>query len=84
MRQVSSRSRYGNVSSVLCLYGASVSCTCALVSAYIDITKYGSTLYIGMDEVSQHHGHTFEKSNLNFQFQFEFSSYGQHCVSKIW
>ena len=38
------------------------------------ITKYGSTLYIGMDEVSQHHAHTFEKSNLNFHFQCEFSS----------
>ena len=38
------------------------------------ITKYGSALYIGMDEVSQHHGHTFEKSNLNIQFQFEFNS----------
>ena len=39
------------------------------------ITKYGSTLYnIGMDEVFQHHAHTFEKSNLNFHFQCEFSS----------
>ena len=38
------------------------------------ITKYGSTLYIGMDEVFQHLAHTFEKSNLNFQFQCEFSS----------
>ena len=26
------------------------------------ITKYGSTLYIGMDEVFQHHAHTFEKA----------------------
>ena len=25
------------------------------------ITKYGSTLYIGMDKVLQHRGHTFEK-----------------------
>ena len=31
------------------------------------ITKYGSTLYIGMDEVSHHHAHTFEKSDLKFQ-----------------
>ena len=38
------------------------------------ITKYGSTLYIGMDKVFQHHAHTFEKSNLNFHFQCEFSS----------
>ena len=38
------------------------------------ITKYGSTLYIGMDEVFQHHTHTFEKSDLNFHFQCEFSS----------
>ena len=29
---------------------------------------------IGMDEVLQHHSHTFEKCNLNFQFQCEFSS----------
>ena len=29
---------------------------------------------IGMDEVSQHYGRTFEKSNLKFQFQCEFSS----------
>ena len=27
-------------------------------------------LYLGMDEVFQHHPHTFEKFNLNFQFQF--------------
>ena len=38
------------------------------------ITKYGSTLYIGMDEVFQHHAYTVEKSNLNFHFQCEFSS----------
>ena len=38
------------------------------------ITKYGSTLYIGMDMVFQHHAHTFEKSDLNFHFQCEFSS----------
>ena len=38
------------------------------------ITKYGSTLYVGMDEVVQHHAHTFEKSHLNFHFQCEFSS----------
>ena len=30
------------------------------------ITKYDSTLYIGMDKVFQHHAHTFEKSDLNF------------------
>ena len=28
-------------------------------------------LYIGMDEVLQHHSHTFEKCDLNFQFQCE-------------
>ena len=39
------------------------SCTNSLL-----ITKYGSTLYIGMDEVFQHYAHTFEKSNLNFHF----------------
>ena len=39
------------------------------------ITKYGSTLYIGMDEVLKHHAHTFEKSDLNFHFQCEFSSF---------
>ena len=38
------------------------------------IAKYSSTsLYIGMDKVPQHHGHTFEKSDLNFQFQCEFT-----------
>ena len=37
-------------------------------TGFIIITKYGST--IGMDEVFHHHPHTFEKSNLNFQFQF--------------
>ena len=26
---------------------------------------------IGMGEVSQHHAHTFEKFDLNFQFQYE-------------
>ena len=35
------------------------------------ITKYS---YIGMNVVLQHYGHTFETSNLNFQFQCEFSS----------
>ena len=43
---------------------------------------------IGMDEVSQHHAHTFEKSNLNFQFlvlSVQNSSYGQHThVPKMW
>ena len=34
-----------------------------------NITKYGSTLYIGMDKVSEHHGHTFE----NFRFKFSMS-----------
>ena len=29
---------------------------------------------VGMDKVFQHHAHTFEKSNLNFHFQCEFSS----------
>ena len=38
------------------------------------ITKYVSTLYIGMDEVFQHHAQTFEKSDLNFHFQCEFTS----------
>ena len=32
----------------------------------IMITKYGSTLYIGIDEVFQHRAHTFDKFNLNF------------------
>ena len=38
-------------------------------------TKYSSTLYIGMDEGFQHHAHTFKKSDLNFHFQCEFSSF---------
>ena len=47
---------------------------CTFIFTINSITKYGSTLYIGMDEVFQHHAHTFEKSNLNFHFQCEFSS----------
>ena len=43
-------------------------------SKQLYITKYGSTLYIGMDKVFQHHAHKFEKSDLNFHFQCEFSS----------
>ena len=34
------------------------------------ITKYGSTLYIGMDEVLAHYACTFETSDLHFHFQF--------------
>ena len=33
------------------------------------ITKYGSNLYIGMDEVLAHYACTFENSNLHFHFQ---------------
>ena len=33
------------------------------------ITKYGSTLYIGMDEVLAHYACTFKNSNLHFHFQ---------------
>ena len=33
------------------------------------ITKYGSTLYIGMDEVLAHYACTFEISDLHFHFQ---------------
>ena len=40
--------------------------------AHDDSEKQLCTLYIGMDEVFQHHAHTFEKSDLNFQFQFSF------------
>ena len=48
---------------------------CKLIMAVCTtITKYGSTLYIGMDEVFQHHAHTFEKSDLNFHFPCDFSS----------
>ena len=35
----------------------------------ISITKYSSTLYIGMDEVLAHYACTFENSNLHFHFQ---------------
>ena len=38
-------------------------------SALFPITKYGSTLYIGMDEVLAHYACTFENSNLHFHFQ---------------
>ena len=33
------------------------------------ITKFGSTLYIGMDEVLAHYACTFENSKLHFHFQ---------------
>ena len=33
------------------------------------ITKYGSTLYIEMDEVLAHYACTFENSDLHFHFQ---------------
>ena len=33
------------------------------------ITKYSSTLYIGMDGVLVHYACTFENSNLHFYFQ---------------
>ena len=33
------------------------------------ITKYSSTLYIGMDEVLAHHACIFENSDLHFHFQ---------------
>ena len=33
------------------------------------ITKYSSTLYIGMDEVLAHYACTFENSDLHFHFQ---------------
>ena len=32
-------------------------------------TKYGSTLYIGMDEVLAHYACTFEILDLHFHFQ---------------
>ena len=32
------------------------------------ITKYGSTLYTGMDEVLAHYAFTYENSNLHFDF----------------
>ena len=41
------------------------------ISVLVDraITKYGSTLYIGMDEVLAHYACTFEDSDLHFHFQ---------------
>ena len=35
----------------------------------ISITKYDSTLYIGMDEVLAYYACTFEDSDLHFHFQ---------------
>ena len=35
----------------------------------LHVTKYGSTLYIGMDEVVAHYACTFENSHLYFYFQ---------------
>ena len=40
-----------------------------LIRKEIIITKYGSTLYIGMDEVLAHYACTFENSDLHFHFQ---------------
>ena len=61
-----------------CMYiVAAYECTYMHMSVYFSIlyihtiTKYSSTLYIGMGEVFQHHAHTFEKFNLNFHFQCE-------------
>ena len=34
----------------------------------VNITKYSSTLYIGMDEVLAHYVCTFENSDLHFYF----------------
>ena len=45
-----------------------------LIDELVYITKYSSTLYIGMDGVFQHYAHTIEKFNLNTHFQCEFSS----------
>ena len=39
-------------------------------STYYYITKYSSTLYIGMDEVLAHYACTFESSDLHFHFQW--------------
>ena len=48
------------------------------------VTKYGSTLHIGMDEGFQHHAHTFEKSstyNVSSVLLPQNGSFGQHtCV----
>ena len=44
-----------------------VQCTQLFWDIYI--TKYGSTLYIGMDEVLAHYACTFENSDLHFHFQ---------------
>ena len=35
-----------------------------------NITKYSSTLYIGMDEVLAHYACTFEILDLHFYFQW--------------
>ena len=37
--------------------------------SYNYVTKYGSTLYIGMDEVFAQYAYTFENSDLHFHFQ---------------
>ena len=50
-------------------------CVCVCVGVCLfSITKYGSTFYIGMGEVFQDYAHIFEKSDLNFHFQCDFSS----------
>ena len=49
----------------------STSCNCSQITKKLSttITKYDSTLYIGMDEVLAHYACTFENSNLHFHFQ---------------
>ena len=41
----------------------------SLLANHQYITKYGSTLYIGMDKVLAHYACTFENSDLHFHFQ---------------
>ena len=65
----------------MCMYICLVTYVCVYVCMYVlcmwvcftmyvlCITKYGSTLYIGMDEVLAHYACTFEISELHFHFQ---------------
>ena len=46
-------------------------CNSQIVCMYVCmyITKYSSTLYIGMDKVLAHYACTFKNSDLHFHFQ---------------
>ena len=61
-----------NLFSTICSLFQERSCfRCGVMTANAKVLYaafMAKNLYIGMDEVIQHHAHTFEKSDLNFHF----------------